>query len=170
MIGRLAIAKSAIVCVLAMPMALLAQRPSVEVEAPNLQGSRPVEELTRTAVIRDYMQSWHSLRIAMAQNRPDLLDQDFVGTARDKLGDTIRDQAKIGMNTHYRDRSHRLQIIFYSPEGQSLQLTDTVEYDEQVFVRGKILTTQSVRARYIVVLTPAAARWRVRIFQSTPME
>jgi len=32
----------------------------------------------------------------------------------------------------------------------------------------KLQTTQQVRARYIVVLTPAEVRWRVRVFQAQP--
>jgi hypothetical protein len=145
-----------------------AEQPAVQVEPPNLQGSRSVEKQTETAVIRDYLQSWQSLRSAMQQNRPDLLDPDFAGTARDKLADTIQDQAKLGLRTRYQDRSHDLQIVFYSPEGLSLQMIDTVEYDQQVLDHGKLLTSQHIRARYIVVMTPAEARWQVRIFQAEP--
>jgi hypothetical protein len=151
--------------VLAMPMAIWADQPSVQVVPPNLQGPRPIEKQTETSIIRDYLQSWQSLRAAMQQDRPDLLDRDFGGTAKDKLTDTIQQQAKLGLRTLYQDRSHRLQIIFYSPEGLSVQMMDTVEYDEQVLDQGKVLTTQHLRARYIVVMTPAEARWQVRIFQ-----
>jgi hypothetical protein len=59
-----------------------------------------------------------------------------------------------------------LQILFYSPEGLSIELADTVEYDVQVFDRDKSIGTEQVRTRYIVVLTPTETRWRVRIFQS----
>jgi hypothetical protein len=153
---------------LAMPSTLWADQPSVQVEPPNLQGSRPVEKQTETAVIRDYLQSWESLRAAMQQNHPDLLDRDFVGTARDKLTETIQQQARLGIRSRYRDRSHDLRIVFYSPEGLSIQLIDNVEYDEQVLDQGKIVTTQHIRARYIVVMTPAETRWRVRVFQGAP--
>jgi hypothetical protein len=34
-----------------------------------------------------------------------------------------------------------------------------------VFDHDKQLTTQQVHAHYIVVLTPAEVRWRVRVFQ-----
>lgn len=151
----------------AMPFALRAQQAAVRVEPSNLQGPRPLQKQTETAVIRDYLQSWESFRTAMEQNRPDLLNPDFVGTARDKLTDTMHEQAALGMHTRYEDRSHDLKIVFYSPEGLSIQLIDNVEYDEQVFVQDKVLTTQHVRARYIVVLSPAEMRWRVRIFQPT---
>ena len=168
MIGRILAMSWVTGCVLAMPMAIWAAQPSVQVEPSNLQGSRPVEKQTETAVIRDYLQSWQSLRTAMQQNRPNLLDPDFAGTARDKLAGTIQEQAKLGLRTRYQDRSHDLQIVFYSPEGLSIQMMDTVEYDQQVLDHGKLLTTQHVRARYIVVMTPAEARWQVRIFQAEP--
>lgn len=152
---------------LAMPLAAWADQPSVQVEPPQLQGSRPIEEQTKKVVIRDYLESWNSLRTAMAQNRPDLLDQDFVGTAKDKLTDTIQDQMKLGLRTRYQDRSHDLQIVFYSLDGLSIQMIDTVSYDEQVLDHDKVLTNQHLRVRYIVVMTPAA-RWQVRIFQAEP--
>ncbi|HET9088506.1 MAG TPA: hypothetical protein VFN53_13385 [Acidobacteriaceae bacterium] len=58
--------------------------------------------------------------------------------------------------------------MFYSPEGLSLQMTDDAEYDMEVVDHDKVLTTQHMHARYLVVLTPAEARLRVRIFQAQP--
>ena len=164
MIGRL----MAMGCALTIPVAgLVAQQtPSIRVEPAQLQGSRPVEKQTETAVIRDYLQSWKSLETALDQNQAALLDSNFVGTARDKLANTIEEQANLGIHTHYRDRAHDLQIVFYSPEGLSIQLIDTVEYEEQVLDRDKVLATKTVRKRYLAVLTPSEVRWRVRIFQA----
>jgi hypothetical protein len=153
-------------CALAMPSGVWADPSSVQVEPPQLQGSRPLEKQTESAVIRDYLRSWHSFRAALDQNQAELLDPDFVGTARDKLAETIEEQAKLGIHTRYQDRTHDLQIVFYSPEGLSVQMIDSVEYDEQVLDHDKILTTQRVRARYLVVLTPTEVRWKVRIFQA----
>ncbi|MHB8301992.1 MAG: hypothetical protein ACYDC6_04005 [Acidobacteriaceae bacterium] len=152
----------------AMPCALWADQPTVRVEPSNLQGPRTLQQQTATTVIRDYLQSWQSLRAALEQNRPDLLDPDFVGTAKDKLTETMHEQAKLGLHTSYKDRSHDLRIVFYSPEGLSIQLIDNVEYDERIMDHDKVLATQHVRARYIVVLTPAEMRWRVRVFQAGP--
>jgi hypothetical protein len=164
MIGRL----MAMGCALTIPVAGLAgqQAPSIRVEPPQLQGSRPVEKQTETAVIRDYLQSWKSLETALDGNRTALLDANFVGAARDKLANTIEEQTKLGIHTRYRDRAHDLQIVFYSPEGLSIQLIDTVEYEEQVLDRDKVLATKTVRKRYLAVLTPSEVRWRVRIFQA----
>ncbi|HET9100866.1 MAG TPA: hypothetical protein VFN62_10775 [Acidobacteriaceae bacterium] len=155
-------------CFLAIPLSLAAEQPSVQVEPPNLNGSRTVESQTGTAVVRDYLESWQAFRTAMEQNRADLLAPDFVGTALDKLSETIHEQAAVGIHTRYTDRAHHLQIVFYSPEGLSLQMTDDAEYDMEVVDHDKVLTTQHMHARYLVVLTPAEARWRVRIFQAQP--
>jgi hypothetical protein len=46
-----------------------------------------------------------------------------------------------------------------------VELIDKVEYDVQIIDRDKVKATQRVTGRYIVVLTPAEVRWRVRVFQ-----
>jgi hypothetical protein len=103
---------------------------------------------------------------ALEQNRADLLDADFVGFAKEKLASTIREQTELGVHTHYQDTAHDIQLTFYSPEGLSIQLVDTVEYDMQIVDHEKPVTTQHVRARYVAVLTPTEVRWKVRIFQA----
>lgn len=141
-------------------------QPSVRVQPPQLKGSRPVEKQTEIAVIRDYLQSWKTLQAAFDQNQSALLDAYFVGTAREKLANTIKEQENLGLHTRYLERAHDVQIVFYSPEGLSIQMTDTVEYDQQVLDHDKVLATKSMRQRYLVVLTPSEVRWRVRILQA----
>lgn len=140
--------------------------PAVHVQQPHLQGPRELQETTAKAVVQNYLDSWQSMNKALDQNRPDLLDRDFVGSARDKLAATIKQQQAAGIRTTYHDRSHNVQILFYSPEGLSIQLADDVEYDVQLSSGGKSLGTQQVKTRYLVVLTPSEVRWRVRIFQA----
>jgi hypothetical protein len=154
--------------VLAATFPLRADQPVIHVQPPKLEGPRVLNDQTREAVIRGYLEAWQSLRGALQQNRTDLLDRNFVGTAKDKLVDTIHDQVTTGISTRYLDRSHNLQIVFYSPEGLSVQLVDDVAYDVQLVDHGKTQATQTEHARYIVVMTPAEVRWRVRIFQGTP--
>jgi hypothetical protein len=154
--------------IVAMPGALFAAQPVVHVEPPNLHGPRQLQDQTAIAVVRDYLESWQSLAAALQQNRADLLDQDFVGTAKDKLTDTLHQQAALGIHTRYQDRAHNIRIIFYSSDGLSVQLVDNVEYDEKVVDNQKVLTNQRTHARYTVVMTPAETRWRVRIFQAEP--
>ena len=143
-------------------------QPTVRVAPTNSVGPRTLEKQTETAVIRDYLQAWQSLSRALDQNRADLLNRDFVGTAKAKLADTIREQAKLGIQTRYRDGKHDIQLVFYSPEGLSIQLVDTVEYDVQLLDHEKLQTTQHVRARYVAVLTPTEVQWKVRVFQAEP--
>jgi hypothetical protein len=145
-----------------------ADEPAVKVAPTNAVGPRNLEKQTETAVVRDYLEAWRSMSAALEQNRPDLLDADFVGTAQQKLAETIADQAKLGIETRYRDTSHDLQLVFYSPEGMSLQLLDNVTYEVRVVDNGKVLSMQQVHARYAAVLTPTEVRWKVRVFQAEP--
>jgi len=151
---------------LAAILALGSDQPAVRVGPTNSVGPRPLEKQTQTAVIRDYLQAWRTMSGALEQNRADLLDPDFIGTAKEKLADTIREQATLGIHTRYQDSAHDLQLVFYSPEGLSIQLVDAVEYDVQILDRKALVTTQHVRARYVAVLTPTEVRWKVRVFQA----
>ena len=142
-----------------------AEQPEVRVEPSHLQGPRPLDKQTEAAAIRDYLQAWQSLKKGFAENRGDLLDSAFVGDAREKLGSTISEQAQLGIRTNYQDRTHDIQIIFYSPDGLSIQLIDKVDYDVQILDHEKLKGNQQVSAKYIAVLTPSEVRWRVRILQ-----
>src|ERR1700680_4098085 len=100
------------------------EQPAVRVEPTDSVGPRALEKQTEAGVIRDYLQAWRSLSGALETNRGELLDTNFVGAAKEKLADTIQEQAKLGIQTRYRDRTHDLQLVFYSPEGLSIQLVD----------------------------------------------
>ena len=139
---------------------------SVHVSPEHFQGPRTMEDQTRNAVIRDYLRSWQAMRDAFEQNRPDLLDRDFVGLAKDELAGTIQQQVQLGIQTRYEERSHDLQLLFYSPEGLSIELADNVEYDVKVFDHKHSQAIQRVHARFLVVLTPSESRWLVRVFQA----
>ncbi|HTV15860.1 MAG TPA: hypothetical protein VME68_14160 [Acidobacteriaceae bacterium] len=155
-------------CALAVAFPVLADQPSVQVESPDLHGSRQLEAQTQAAVVRDYLESWQSLAAAFEQNQASLLNADFAGVARDKLGAAIKSQARLGIHTRYQDLSHKLQFVFYSPEGISIELLDTVEYDEQIFDGDKPVATQHVSTRYLVMFSPAEQRWMIRLFQADP--
>lgn len=143
----------------------IAAQPTVQVDTSHVQGPRPLEEQTKTAAVRGYLKAWQSMGEALAQNSVQVLDADFLGTARDKLADTIAEQAKLGIQTRYQDRSHNIQFVFYSPEGLSIELVDQVEYDVQVTDHGKSISTVPVSTRYVVVLTPSEVQWKVRVMQ-----
>lgn len=156
----------AILCAVTLPLYGVAQDASVKIEPAALQGSRILEKQTEQSVVRDYLHSWKTLSTALDTNQVTGLNTEFAGTALDKLTNTIDAQAKAGIHTRYVERAHDLQIIFYSPEGLSIQMTDDVAYDEQVLEKDRVLTTQPVHRRYLIVMTPSEVRWRVRIFQA----
>jgi hypothetical protein len=148
--------------------AFAADQPAVRIEPSNLQGPRQLQQQTAKAAIQDYLDSWAVLGNAFSKNRPDLLEKGFIGAAEDKLTGTIKQQQSKGVHTVYRDKSHDVKILFYSPDGLSIELADSVQYDVQLFDHDKAIGTQQVQSRYIVVLTPTEVRWRVRIFQAQP--
>ena len=146
---------------------LLSQQPTVHIEPGRVDGPRPLAAQTRAAVIKDYLQAWQIMRDAFSANQAAVLDSAFVGSAREELADAIAQQNTLGIRTHYQDRAHDLRIVFYSPEGLSVELTDTVDYDLEVIgADGKSIATTHQTAHYIAVLTPSEIRWRVRVFQS----
>lgn len=149
--------------------ALAADHGSVQVEPAHLQGPRPLATQTESAVVRDYLQAWQSLGAAMEQNRPELLDENFVGLAKEKLAAAVAEEGKLELHTHYQERTHDIKIVFYSPDGLSIQLVDTIEYEEQLLDQGKVITVQPVHARYVAVLTPTEVQWKVRVLQAEPL-
>lgn len=140
----------------------------VHIRPPDANGTRALQQDTASAAVRNYLQAWEGFRSAFERNQADLLDRDFTGTAKDKLAQTIQQQASLQIRTIYEDRSHDIQIVFYSPEGLSLELVDDVSYDVQVIDHEKHGATQHIKARYVAVMTPTETKWRVRVFQSIP--
>jgi hypothetical protein len=145
---------------------MVGAQPEVTVDTSQLKGPRPLEDQTKAAAIRDYLESWQGMDEAFQQDQPNLLDEDFIGSAKEKLADAIEEQAKAGIRTRYQDRAHHIQFLFYSPEGLSIELADDAEYDVQVFDHDKAVSTVPVSARYIIILTPSEVRWRVRVMQA----
>ena len=144
-----------------------ADRSGVRVDASAV-GPRPLEEQTQSSAVRDYLEAWKTLGNALADNRTDVLDRSFVGLASEKLTDAVRQQRAAGVQTFYKDLSHNIAFVFYSPEGMSIQLVDTVEYEVQIVDNGHLQSTERVHARYVAVLSPTEVRWKVRILQSAP--
>jgi hypothetical protein len=160
--------RSALISILLFPAlaAIAAAPPQVQVDPAIPTVPRPLEPQTKQAAVRDYVQSWQAMRQAFEQNRPDLLKNDFVGGAMGKLSGAIQQQSALGIRTQYRDISHNIQFLFYSPEGLSIEFMDVVKFDVQVFDHGRLVTTRHENARYLVMMTPSEVRWRVRIFQA----
>jgi len=131
-------------------------------------GPRTLEAQTRASVERDYRLAWQSLQRALADNRPELLNEYFVGVAKDKFTNTIREQRKAGIQTLYSEPAHDFSVVFYSPEGLSIQLLDNVQYREEIRDHGRSVGSAEVRARYVAVMTPTETKWKVRLLQAEP--
>src|SRR5215471_16571983 len=165
MSGRRALANCLVFPLLASFLFLGAAPPRVHVGSMDSVGPREVEQQTRVAIVRDYLQAWQCMNSALEHNQADSLDACFVGQAKDTLARTIHQQQSLGIQTSYRDHSHDLRVVFYSPEGLSIQLLDDAEYDVDVQQHGRSFGTQRVYSQYVVVLTPTESKWKVRVFQ-----
>ena len=138
--------------------------PAVNLNATDA-GPRQIEETTERALQRDYAHAWGSMEAALADNRADILEIDFVGVALDELKDRVADQQKSGLRTRYIDHGHQLQAIFYSPEGSAVQLRDTAQLEVQYLDGDKIVRSEPRTENYTVVMTAGENRWKVRVLQ-----
>jgi hypothetical protein len=152
----------------------LSNRALAAAPAPQVQlntagsGPREVEDQTERAVIRDYGKAWQVLSDARGQNQPNLLGTMFVGAAKDQVTQAIQDQQKSGVRLRYVDHGHKLQAVFYSQEGSALQLRDSAQLEIQVLDGNSVVHTEEATVNYLVVMTPAADHWQVRMLQAVP--
>lgn len=167
MIARSGRSLTALLAALCAGLCTAADGPVVNVEPLERVGPRPLEQQTRTSVIKDYLEAWQGMAAAFEGNEPGLLDTYFVGEAKRKLGDTVHEQVGLNIQTSYKDKSHHIKVVLYSPEGLSIELVDDVEYEVEVRDHNHTVSSQVIRGRYIAVLTPTESRWKVRIFQGT---
>ena len=160
--------RSAAICVILFPVlaSLAIAEANVRVDASMPASPRPLEPRTEHAAVQDYLQSWTAMDSAFRQNRADLLGQDFVGGAMKQISNTIKEQSALGIQTRYRDISHDIRFLFYSPEGMSIEFTDLVKFDVQVFDHGRLISSKTESTRYLVVMTPSEVRWSIRVFQA----
>jgi hypothetical protein len=63
-----------------------------------------------------------------------------------------------------------VRVRFYSLDGSALEAVDTANLEIEYREGGKLLSTEHVQARYLVLLTPAENSWKVRILQEFPPE
>lgn len=131
-------------------------------------GPREVEEQTAKSVTRDYAAAWQSMARALEENNPGALTDVWTGFARERLISAIDQQRQSGVSLRYVDRGHRLEGVFYSPEGSALELHDTAQLERQVLDGGAVIHSEQLTAHYVVVMTPTSDRWQVRVFQSVP--
>jgi hypothetical protein len=143
--------------------------PHVKLNADKI-GPRDIEDLTSQSVPRDYGLAWQTMEQALDENRAGLLDGYFTGVARQDLKARVASQLKSGLHTHYEDRGHQLEAIFYAPAGDAMQLRDHAQVNVQVLDGGKIIYEEPLNIEYMVLMTPGADRWLVRQIQAVPSE
>ena len=95
-------------------------------------GPRAVEDLTERGILRDYRFAWTSMAQAFEFNTFDPLEGPFSGEAKHWLRQTVTSQQQSGLSHRYTDQNHRVDAVFYSPEGDVMELHDTAQYHLQI--------------------------------------
>jgi len=129
-------------------------------------GPRAVESLTERGVLRDYRIAWISLAHALEFNALDALSGPFVATAKQSLMDSVASQRRSGLSTRYLNQNHKVEAVYYAPEGDVIELRDAAEYQLQILDGGKLIHDEHVVMHYVVLMTPAADHWVVRQLQA----
>ncbi len=131
-------------------------------------GPRAVEALTERGVLRDYRLACASMAQALEFNATDPLEGPFTGEAKAWLQATVASQQKAGFSQRYVNQNHKLDVVFYAPEGDLIELQDTAEFQRQVLDGKNTIQDGRVVTHYIVLMTPGADRWAVRQLQAVP--
>jgi hypothetical protein len=167
MTGRRPLLPTLIAAVLLLPGTFPLKAQEVKLNASSA-GPREMVEATRESIAGAYANAWKTLAKALAENRADLLDSAFLGSARDNFARLIRHQQTSGVRQTYVDRGHSVDVLFYSPEGLSVQLRDRAQLELQVLDGDSIVHREMVTVNYIALLTPTEVTWKVRLLQAVP--
>jgi hypothetical protein len=141
-------------------------KPSVQLGVKNAQ-PREVEDVTQNAVVRDYTLAWQAISTALANNSLQPLNDNFAGFALDKLTQRVKDQKQNVLTTRIVDHGHKVDAIFYSPDGSAIELKDTASIETQVLDGGTVIHSDQAQIQYYAVMTGAEDRWKVRVLEST---
>ena len=143
--------------------------PAVQVQLDvSKAGPRAVESLTERGILRDYRFAWTSMAQALEFNTFDPLEGPFSGEAKQWLRQTVSRQQKSALSQRYADQTHRLNAVFYAPEGDVIELHDTAQYHLQIMDGDKPVHDENVTVHYVVLMTPGADRWTIRQLQAVP--
>lgn len=166
---------TALLCLPLLALILLASCTALAADASpqvtltiNKAGPRTVESLTERSIVRDYRFAWSNLGQALESNSPAPLTGLFVGTASTWLNDKVNSQRSAGLTSRYLNQTHKLEAVFYAPEGDVMELHDTAEYDLEINDGSKTIHSEHALVRYVVLMTPGADRWVIRQIQSVP--
>jgi len=127
---------------------------------------RSVESLTQRSLLRDYKFAWGNLSQALQSNSPEPLNSLFAGTAATWLNELVRSQRKSGLSSRYLNQNHKVEAVFYAPEGDVIELHDVAEYDLEILDGSKTIHNEHATVRYVVLMTPGADRWVIRQLQA----
>ena len=141
--------------------------PTVELNASAAQ-PRQVEDVTEKAITRDYANAWKIMETALSENRTDQLAAGFSGIAEDKLQKRVEGQRASNLRTRIIDRGHKLEAIFYSPEGSALQVRDTAQLEIEYLDGSSVVHREQVTQKYLALLTVGEDRWKVRVLEEVP--
>ena len=139
--------------------------PEVTLNVANV-GPRTMEPLTQRSVLRDYKLGWANLVEAFASNSTGPVNGLFAGTAQTWLNDAVSSQSRVGLTSRYLNQHHKVDAVFYAPEGDLIELHDTAEYDYQILDGSKTIHSEHAVVHYVVLMTPGADRWVIRQLQS----
>jgi hypothetical protein len=131
-------------------------------------GPRAVESLTERAILRDYTFAWVNLDHALEASSTATLSGLFVGNAGAWLNAAVASQRRNGLSSRYLNQNHKVDAVFYAPEGDMIELHDTADYDLQILDGSKTIHSEHVTLHYVVLMTPGADRWVIRQLQSVP--
>jgi hypothetical protein len=131
-------------------------------------GPRSVESQTESVILRDYKFAWASLEQALESNSTAPMSGLFAGTAHTWVTNAVAGQRRSGVSSRYLNQNHKVEAVFYAPEGDMIELHDTADYDLQIFDGGKAIHDEHVVVHYVVLMTPGADRWVIRQLQSVP--
>jgi hypothetical protein len=154
-------------CVVSAFCAYAADTVQVKLDTSKAQ-PRSVESLTERGILRDYRFAWSSMAEALEFNTLDPLEGPFAGDAKQWLRDTVLSQRHSGCSQRYTGQSHRLEAVFYAPEGDVMELHDAAEYQLQLLNDGKVVHEDHIVQHFVVLMTPGADRWVIRQLQAVP--
>jgi hypothetical protein len=141
--------------------------PEVTLNATTV-GPRKIEPLTERSILRDYKFGWANLAQAFESNSAGALNGLFAGTANTWLNQVVDSQIRTGLTSRFLNQHHKLDAVFYAPEGDLIELHDTAEYDYQILDGSKTIHSEHALVHYVVLMTPGADRWVIRQLQSVP--
>ncbi len=127
---------------------------------------RSVEVLTQRSLLRDYKFAWVNLALALESNATEPLNGLFTGTASQWLNEAVKNQRRSVLTSRYLNQNHKVEAVFYAPEGDVIELHDVAEYDYQILDGNKTIHSEHAIVRYVVLMTPGADRWVVRQLQA----